>query len=133
LKAKLKQEWPSILQWMIDGCLAWQRHGMQPPQCVLDATHDYIMTEDTLGRWIDECCELDRTRWTPSAELFGSFNTWAQENNEMSRSTTKFGRDLAERGFKAAHRMTGNGFDGIKLKWKWGSKPSTTEPSDTAD
>lgn len=27
---KLKTEWPRILQWAIEGCLAWQRQGLRP-------------------------------------------------------------------------------------------------------
>jgi putative DNA primase/helicase len=30
LADKLKPEWPGILQWMIDGCLEWQRIGLAP-------------------------------------------------------------------------------------------------------
>ena len=33
-----KAEWPGILQWMIEGCLAWQRDGLSPPAIVRDAT-----------------------------------------------------------------------------------------------
>jgi hypothetical protein len=35
---KLKAEWPQILGWMIDGCLAWQRRGLDPPKIVQAAT-----------------------------------------------------------------------------------------------
>jgi len=31
LGEKLKAEWPQILQWMIDGCLEWQEHGLSAP------------------------------------------------------------------------------------------------------
>ena len=38
LPEKLKAEWPAILRWAIDGCLAWQREGLNPPPAVRDAT-----------------------------------------------------------------------------------------------
>ena len=28
LSEKLKNEWPSIMQWMIDGCIDWQEKGL---------------------------------------------------------------------------------------------------------
>ena len=33
LPEKLRKEWPAILRWMIDGCIAWQRDGLnrRPP------------------------------------------------------------------------------------------------------
>lgn len=38
LGERLKVEWPGILQWMIDGCLAWQEQGLAPPEAVTAAT-----------------------------------------------------------------------------------------------
>ena len=32
LAEKLKAEWPGILQWMIEGCLEWQRTGSPRPR-----------------------------------------------------------------------------------------------------
>jgi putative DNA primase/helicase len=66
---KLKAEWPGILQWMIDGCLAWQREGLNPPEAVTAATSAYLEAQDSVAAWLDECCELDpkahprRDRW----------------------------------------------------------------------
>lgn len=37
---KLRAEWPAILVWMIEGCLAWQREGLNPPAAVRDATEN---------------------------------------------------------------------------------------------
>lgn len=28
LVEKLRGEWPGILRWMVEGCLAWQKEGM---------------------------------------------------------------------------------------------------------
>ena len=41
LPEKLKAEWPGILQWAIEGCLAWQQGGLCAPardNCVVSAT-----------------------------------------------------------------------------------------------
>src|SRR3982074_787110 len=56
---KLKPEWPGILQWMIDGCLAWRRLGLNAPGVVRDATEAYLAAEDALALWLDECCCRD--------------------------------------------------------------------------
>jgi putative DNA primase/helicase len=46
LPTKLDAECPGILQWMIDGCLAWQRIGLAAPAVVTDATKAYLEAED---------------------------------------------------------------------------------------
>ena len=40
LKKKLLSELPGILCWAINGCLEWQKSGLQPPQEVIGATED---------------------------------------------------------------------------------------------
>ena len=56
LSAKLKAEWPGILRWMIDGCLMWQRDGLNPPDVVKDATDSYLTGQDDLQQFIDDAC-----------------------------------------------------------------------------
>jgi putative DNA primase/helicase len=41
LTERLKSEWPGILAWMVQGCLQWQREGLNPPQTVRDATAEF--------------------------------------------------------------------------------------------
>jgi putative DNA primase/helicase len=115
LTEKLKTEWPGILAWMIEGCLEWQRIGLQPPQIVVDATSDYLKSEDKLGRWIDECCERKDGWWTSSSDLFHSWKSWAEENNQYIGSHMKFSTDLQEAGFEKEDRRSANGFMGLKL------------------
>jgi putative DNA primase/helicase len=49
LGEKLKAEQPAILQWMIDGCLAWQKQGLAPPEAVTAATAAYLEAQDTFS------------------------------------------------------------------------------------
>ena len=60
LEQKLRAEWPAILRWMIDGCLAWQRDGLVRPAIVAAATEEYFSEQDILRQWVEECCEIGR-------------------------------------------------------------------------
>ena len=51
-------EYPAILRWVIDGCLAWQANGLAPPDTVQSTTEDYFAEQDVIARWADECCEF---------------------------------------------------------------------------
>ncbi|MCZ6885364.1 MAG: phage/plasmid primase, P4 family, partial [Alphaproteobacteria bacterium] len=43
LAEKLKDEWGGILQWAVDGCLAWRNEGLNPPAAVREATDQYLV------------------------------------------------------------------------------------------
>jgi len=70
LAEKLKAEYPGILQWAIEGCLAWQRDGLNPPAVVQDSTSQYLAAEDAIGRWIEDRCVLDPHCWCSSTALY---------------------------------------------------------------
>jgi putative DNA primase/helicase len=67
---KLKIEYPGILSWIIQGCLAWQREGLNPPACVREATQEYFTDEDAQGSWIRECCVLGAQHMASSTALY---------------------------------------------------------------
>jgi len=54
---KLKEEWPGVLQLMIDGCLDWNEHGLAPPEAVTRTTDEYFAGEDGYSDWIADRCE----------------------------------------------------------------------------
>jgi phage/plasmid primase, P4 family, C-terminal domain len=117
LSEKLRAEGPAILAWMIQGCLAWQSEGLNPPASVRAATDDYFDTEDAIGRWLSECAVLEDTAQTTTQELFQSWREWAGRNNEYCGSMKRLSENL--KGRKLARwqdpRTRRNGFVGIKL------------------
>jgi putative DNA primase/helicase len=46
LEKKLKSEWPMILNWMIEGCIDWQKNGLIRPDKVIAATEEYFDEQD---------------------------------------------------------------------------------------
>jgi putative DNA primase/helicase len=104
LGEKLKREWSGILQWMIEGCLAWQKGGLNPPPVVTNATKDYLEAEDAIQAWLDECCIIDSSKWTAVGDLFDLWKRWTEANGEFTGSARRFSQSLVDRGFEPVRR-----------------------------
>ena len=115
LGEKLKAEAPAILRWAIDGCLAWQRQGLNPPKSVREASESYLEGEDVLGQWLDERCTLGGTDLTPFDELFADWKAWCEANGGPAWGGKTFSKALDERGFRQDKSGSIRGFRGIVL------------------
>lgn len=121
LENKLMQEAGGILQWMIDGCLDWQRNGLVRPASVQAATEAYFSDQDIFGQWIEDCCDTqignDRL-WDKSADLFESWSEYAHKAGDSPGSSKSFGHLMQKRGFekyRVPHQGT-RAFRFIRLK-----------------
>ena len=102
---KLKTEAPGILQWMIDGALAWQEQGLVAPDVVTAATKEYLASEDAIAGWIEDCCVLDPDKFESTGLLYASWRKWAQLSGERRLDNmTSFGRALDSRGVEAGKK-----------------------------
>lgn len=97
LKLKLRQELTGILKWAVDGCLLWQREGLELPEAIKLATKEYRGEMDVISAWIDECCEESWACQDRANNLYQSYVKWASENNEYVMSSTKFGKEMKGR------------------------------------
>lgn len=114
LPAKLRAEWPSILHWAVQGCLAWQRDGLNPPEDVRAATKGYAETMDTLGLFIAAECVVGADFDVKAADVYNAYSAWAHNNREQVLSGTAFGLNFVKR-FKRDHKRDGNYYFGLKL------------------
>jgi putative DNA primase/helicase len=118
LAEKLKAEYPGILRWAIEGCLAWQREGLNPPGLVRSATTEYLAAEDAIGRWMEDRCILERGSWTAGGALFSDFKQWCERAGERPGTQKRFAQALQALGLKQERTgATGTrGFAGIALR-----------------
>jgi P4 family phage/plasmid primase-like protien len=122
LPDRIEAEGPGILRWCIDGCLAWQRDGLNPPETVLAATNTYFAEQDVFGRWIEESCDVGPHKAGTHAELYGAWKSWAANNGEDAGSGKAFTARLlkANASFRSVTHTPGargkRGFAGISLK-----------------
>jgi len=107
LPEKLWTERAAIMRWCLDGCLQWQRDGLAPPACVREATDEYFQSQDTVGQWIEDCCEDgNATDFARMSALFTSWKVWCEERNLKPGSTMALSGMLEDRGYEKRRETT---------------------------
>ena len=96
LKYKLRAEYPQILRWAVEGCLMWQKEGLEIPDVVREATEEYKTEMDVLATFCDACLLIDNDKEHTLTvnDLFGLYQAWARGNNEFVMTSRKFSREI---------------------------------------
>lgn len=98
LKDRLVPEYPMILQWMVDGCMAWQRERLGVCDAVMGASRAYFEEQDTLAQWVAERCDTsDTMARTPSTELMDDWNAWLRQRGEKPVNSRDFKEAMTQR------------------------------------
>jgi len=118
LAEKLRAKASGILTWLVQGCLEWQRRGLEPvPECVKAATQEYKAESDVLAGFVaDRCIELPQAS-VKASEFYTEYKNWAEGEGLQGRevlSSTAFGRRMGERYSKVKARNS-NFYSGIGL------------------
>ena len=90
LKDKLREEYPAILRWMLDGVALWQRDRLGTADAIKAATGAYFELQDAFSRWLEERCILSDTLMIKPGLLHADFVAWAKANGEDPVSTNDF-------------------------------------------
>jgi len=91
LPEKLREEYPNILRWLIDGHLEWYQNGKRLPKCqaVEDELDDYLDSQATVVNWIDEYLKTGyQVTWTKASTLYESYRQWKENRGEQAVSQT---------------------------------------------
>jgi len=118
LKDALRGEYPGILTWMVDGCLEWQRRGLEPPQSVRAATEQYRAESDPVADFLKERCSTGANATARAGQLYIAYQSWALKQGLKEReqlSATRFGRLMGQRFPKDSDRE-GTFYQGVALR-----------------
>lgn len=108
----------AVLSWLIEGArkVIAADFQIEPPQCVKDAIGSYRDDNDWLGRFLAECCEIDKTYRERSGELYQEYRRYCTENGEFARSTTDFYGALDQAGFERKKTSSVRIILGLRIK-----------------
>jgi putative DNA primase/helicase len=135
LAEKLKEEWPGILAWAIEGCLEWQRIGLAPPSAVVEATENYLTDEDAVGRFIAERCERHPQAQEELKKLYADWKRFCETSGEQILSEKSFSQKLESqqnliKGQDSRSRRVI--FRGIRLRPNYDEPEAWASPPDAA-
>lgn len=115
LESKLRAEASGILNWSVEGCLKWQRHGLVITDKMKDALKAYRSEMDLIENFIDSTCVIGEGYEIKASTLYAEYKSWAQRNNEYMYNSTRFGKEVSKR-FERVHKRIGNVYLGLKLR-----------------
>lgn len=121
LTEKLKAEAAGILGWLVEGCLEWQRDGLNPPPIVRAATEDARSKEDIIGAFIKACChppeDTDSEERTQFTDAYDAFTKWyiAHIGQEKYIPKRKKWGELMEKRFRKVEKSGYVWFYGLEL------------------
>ncbi|MCE7892310.1 MAG: hypothetical protein DYH12_21840 [Sorangiineae bacterium PRO1] len=135
LPHKLAAEFPGILRWALEGCLAWQREGdLGEPAVVQAATQAWRDESDPLGAFLASECELGEAFRAETSGLFAAYQRFNADNDGEPMTKQAFGRRLTERGL-AVVRSTGGMrlWCGVRLKPRGHQRPTASDGVTVSD
>ena len=113
LLPKLLAEKSGILAWAVEGCMDWKRGGLAIPQDVLAETDKLFESQDPLGEFLEECCELTLDGEVQTGRLWLRYLSWCEANGRKPafKDVRGFARALVQRDGIEARKGTG----GVRL------------------
>lgn len=116
LKEKLKAEAPGILRWAVEGCLAWQKEGLNPPDAIRFATADYREDQNNVCAFIEDECERVAGTNVGTVEMYENYEEWCTTSSETPLTPNDFRDALTGMGIRKGKSNGRMVYHGIRLK-----------------
>ncbi len=108
----------AILSWVIEGArkVIEDNYRVEPPEKVRNAGVKYKETNDWLGAYLEERCDVDRMYNEKSGELYNNYRQYCTQTGEYTRSGADFSAALETAGFERHRTKKGVRVYGLRLK-----------------
>ena len=108
----------AVLAWMIEGARRFIANGykLTPPTVVREALADYRKSNDWLGAFMEECCDLGENYVVSSKELYQRYTAYCQVSGDYRRDSRDFANAMKSAGFDKKHTMKGWLYMGLRLR-----------------
>jgi putative DNA primase/helicase len=88
----------AVLAWLIDGAFQWYQHegqGLQTPDAVKELTLSQREAQDSVGLWLEECCEVKMGEWVENSKVMTSYEEWCKANGYEPKKAKGLSQSLA--------------------------------------
>jgi len=95
---KLYSERSGILNWLLRGCLDWQKLGLQEPSGVTEGIKEYRNEMDVIAQFLNECLVSAPGEAVAATAVHDSYKKWCALNGHSAKTQKKFGTEVTKRG-----------------------------------
>ncbi len=107
LERKLLAEASGILNWLIQGHLAWKTNGLAPAVRVRNASNTYRANSDVIANWLADDCVVSPSVEVEKVVAYPRYKSWAANEGLRYMSKKSLTRALTERGFSDGRQSAG--------------------------
>lgn len=104
LEAKLSEEASGILNWLLQGALAYLKRGLDQPPRVKEASAVYRKSSDSLGGWVQERLERNGTYTELQGALLADYRTYCAQRGLAAMRPKDFTAKLSQYGLVRSDR-----------------------------
>lgn len=109
----------AVLAWAVEGCLAWQRHGLVIPDAVQRSTDNYRNESDPIHTFFEDCLSFNPMAWTPWIEIWTAYQEYSESQGIAERyrvSPVRITERLKSKGCEPSRKYTGRGWQGVEIR-----------------
>jgi putative DNA primase/helicase len=105
LQLQTPENLEAALAWMIEGASIWYQRegkGLETPQEVKELTSQQRSGQDSIGLWLEECCELTPDEWVANTKVRISYENWCEANGYEPKKAKSFTQSLSAHGLETS-------------------------------
>jgi putative DNA primase/helicase len=95
-----------VLNWLLEGCIQWDKIGLQIPDLCEAATAHFRQESDDLADFIAEYFEKDSDGYCLKSEVYESYKRWSDTNGIKPMTKRALTSAFQERGFESGRTST---------------------------
>jgi putative DNA primase/helicase len=123
LLEKLKADAAGILAWAVQGCLHWQRTGLNEPAEVETESTQWKADNDPLREFIEDRCDVGPQGSISVTHLYQEYAAWAEQTGEKPLTKRLLSSRLTTLGFKQERNAIERFWVGIGMPRHSGLQP----------
>jgi putative DNA primase/helicase len=103
LRMQSTENLEAVLAWLVEGAYQWYKHegkGLKTPDAVRDLTLAQRSGQDSVGLWLEECCERKADEWVANSFIMISYQNWCEANGYEPKKAKGLSQSLAAHGLE---------------------------------
>ena len=101
LRERITREAPGLLNWLVQGCIAWNRDGLKIPESCQALTKDFRQESDELADFVGERLTKDAEHYCLKGDVYNAYKRWAEGGGLRPMTKRQLSTALQERGFES--------------------------------